>query len=124
MRRPMRTELVSENGTKVVHLEIDTHRMQLGAEDLDVLIEQLGALRASMRPPVPSSVSRTHRYSVELDPSWYAEPHPGSDAVVLFLRNSGVGWAGFAIPRDKALRFCEDLAIHANAPARPLGLAS
>jgi hypothetical protein len=123
MRRPMRIELVNENGETVVQLEIGGYLMHLGASDVDALIEQLGAVRAAMMPPVPGSVPRTHQYPIEVDPCWYAEPHPTSDAVVIFLRGTGIGWTGFAIPRDRALRFCKELSTYANTPVERIGLS-
>jgi hypothetical protein len=124
MWRPMRIELVNEGDTKVVRLEIGLHVMHLGANDVDTLIEQLGVFRAAMLPEVPRSVSRTRQYSIEVDPSWYAEAHPSSNAVVVFLRDTGIGWAGFAIPRCKAAEFCEELSNYANVPVEPIGLAN
>lgn len=124
MGRPMRIELVSESGKNIVRLELGEYFMHLGPNDVVALVEQLGAFRASMLPRVARSVSPTHKYSIEVNPCWYAEPHPTSDAVVLFLRDTGVGWIGFSIPRDKALRLCDELGNYTNASNKPLGLAS
>lgn len=124
MRRQMRTQLVKEGDAQVVRLEVGSHLVHLDADDIDSLIEQLGAFRAAMLPAVPGKVSRTHQYAIEVDPSWYAEPHPTSDAVVVFLRDTGIGWAGFAISRRKAVKLCEELSSYANAPLSPVGLAN
>lgn len=124
MKRPIRIELVNEGDTKSVRLEIDQYLMHLGSEDVGMLIEQLGAFRAAISPAVPGRVSRKHKYSIEVDPFWYAEPHPTSDAIVVFLRDTGKGWIGFAIPREKAVEFCEELSLYANVPVKTVGLAN
>jgi len=64
------------------------------------VIEHLSALRATMRPEVPKEPLRTHQYVIEIDPCWHTEKHPLHDGAVLFLRHSGLGWAGFALPTE------------------------
>jgi hypothetical protein len=122
MRRPMKTELVSENGTPVVRLEIGDHRAHLGASDVDSLIENLGAARAAMQPAVPGRISRQHQYCVEIDPCWYAEPHPSLGRVVVFLRDTGLGWTGFSIDRDSARKLCDELSSYTDQPVAPAGM--
>jgi hypothetical protein len=122
MWRPMRTELINENGTKVVRLEIGAHRSNLSASDVDAFIEHLGALRAAMKPAVPGRMSREQRYSVEVDPCWYVEPHPSLEGLVVFLRDSGLGWAGFAINRTSVRELCDELSDYTAATVKPPAL--
>jgi hypothetical protein len=122
MSRPMRTELVSENGTHVVRLEIGDHLAHLCASDVDSLIENLGTIRAAMKPAIPERISRQHRYSVEIDPCWYTEPHPSPGGMVVFLRDTGLGWAGFSIDRDSARRLCDELSSYTDQPTALVGM--
>jgi hypothetical protein len=122
MSRPMRTELVSENGSRVVRLEIGDHHAHLCTSDVASLIENLVAIRAAMKPGVPGRISQQHQYSIEIDPCWYAEPLASPGGVVVFLRDTGLGWAGFSIDRDSARRLCDELSSYANRPIAPAGL--
>lgn len=124
MQRALKTSLSVKSGAKVVSLEIDEQRIDMGAPELDLVIERLCALRAAMTPAVPANVSRTHQYAIEMDPSWYVEPHPSSDAIVLFLRDSGRGWIGFCVPFADVGDLCDDLESFAYAPTLQMGLAN
>ena len=79
---------------------------------LKALREQLAKLRARMHPAVPDHPSRTHQYVIEIDPNWYTERNPLFDGVVVFLRHTGLGWAGFAIPTESIHRLHAALAAH------------
>lgn len=124
MQRALKTSLSVKSGRPVVSLEIDEQRVVMGAPELDLVIERLCALRATMTPAVPANVSRTHQYAIEMDPSWYVEPHPSTDAIVLFLRDSGKGWVGFCVPFAEVADLCEDLESLASAPTLQMGLAN
>jgi hypothetical protein len=104
MSRPMSIEKVNEYGKNAVRIDIDGSAVLLEVADLDALIEHLGALRATMRPELPMAPVRAHRYVIEVDPCWHAEKHPMSDGAVLFLRHSGLGWAGFALPTESLVK--------------------
>jgi hypothetical protein len=41
---------------------------------------------------------------IEIDPCWYLDKNPLFDGVVLLLRHTGLGWAGFAIPQSSLER--------------------
>jgi hypothetical protein len=118
----MRTQFIRKEGSSTVRLEIGKHFAELNTSDVDALIEQLSAVRAVLQPAVPAHVSRRRQYAIEIDPCWYAEPHPASESVVLFLRDTGAGWAGFAIPRTGALRLRDGLARYIHAAEARLGL--
>jgi hypothetical protein len=122
MRRPMKTELVSEKGASVVRLEIGDHLAHLSASDVDALIENLGTMRATMVPAVAGHISRQHRYSIEINPSWYAEPHPLPGSVVVFLRDTGLGWTGFRIDRESARSLCNALSGCTDRLETPAGM--
>ncbi|WP_144142787.1 hypothetical protein [Paraburkholderia sp. BCC1884] len=100
MTRPMSIDKVNEYGRNAVRIDIQGREVLLEAADLDAVIEHLSALRATMRPEVPKAPQRTHQYVIEMDPCWHAEKHPLFDGSVLFMRHSGLGWAGFALPTE------------------------
>jgi hypothetical protein len=115
MSRPMKIELVNEYGTHAVRVSVGESTALLEADELDAMIEHLSFVRASMRPEVPKVPSRTHQYVIEMDPCWHAERNPLFDGAVLFLRHTGLGWAGFAIPQESLLKLNEVLTNHAKA---------
>jgi hypothetical protein len=47
-----------------------------------------------------------------MDPCWHSEKHPLYEGAVLFLRHSGLGWAGFALPTHSLTKLHEALAKH------------
>jgi hypothetical protein len=110
MSRPMSIEKVNEYGQNAVRIDIDGSAVLLEVADLDALIEHLGVLRATMRPELPKAPLRTHQYVIEIDPCWHAEKNPLNDGAVLFLRHSGLGWAGFALPTDSLAKLHDALA--------------
>ncbi|MDR3099890.1 MAG: hypothetical protein LBV73_22840, partial [Paraburkholderia sp.] len=104
MHKPMSVELVNEYGEHTVCVKVDGHAALLDAGEVDGLIETLGKLRATLRPAVPEQPLRTHQYVLEIDPCWYTERNPLFDGAVVFLRHTGLGWAGFAIPTESLHR--------------------
>ena len=104
MSKPMSVELVNEYGEHAVCVNVNGNTALLDATEVDSLIEELGKLRAQMRPAVSAQLSRTHQYVIEMDPSWYTERNPLFDGSVVFLRHTGLGWAGFAIPTESMQR--------------------
>jgi hypothetical protein len=104
MTRPMSIEKVNEYGSNAVRIDIEGNAVLLDVADLDALIEHLGVLRSTMRPELPKAPLRTHQYVIEVDPCWHAEKNQMSEGAVLFLRHSGLGWAGFALPPESLSR--------------------
>jgi hypothetical protein len=98
MSRPMSIEKVNEYGHQAVRIGIEGKAVLLDVSDLDALIEHLGVLRAAMHPELPKEPVRNRQYVIEIDPCWHVEKHPLNDGAVMFLRHSGLGWAGFAVP--------------------------
>lgn len=104
MPKPMSVELINEYGEQAVCVKVDGHAAVLDTADVDGLIEELGKLRATMRPAVPDQPVRTHQYVMEIDPCWYTERNPLFEGAVVFLRHTGLGWTGFAIPTESLQR--------------------
>ncbi|CAG9224447.1 conserved hypothetical protein [Paraburkholderia tropica] len=118
MQKPMSVELVNEYGEQALCVKVDDRAALLDAAEVDGLIEELGKLRASMRPAVPDQPLRSHQYVIEIDPCWYTERNPLFDGAVLFLRHTGLGWAGFAIPTESMHRLKDALNAHEAAAQR------
>ncbi|QBR02524.1 hypothetical protein [Paraburkholderia pallida] len=118
MHKPMSVELINEYGEHAVRVNVEGHAALLDAPEVDALIEELGKLRATMRPAVPEQPLRTHQYVLEIDPCWYTERNPLFDGAVVFLRHTGLGWAGFAIPTESMHRLKEALSAHEAAAKR------
>jgi hypothetical protein len=118
MQKPMSVELINEYGEHAVSVKIDGHAALLDTADVDGLIEELSKLRAQMRPAVPEQPLRSHQYVLEIDPCWYTERNPLFDGAVVFLRHTGLGWAGFAIPTESMQRLRDALSAHEAAAQR------
>lgn len=108
----MTIEMVNEYGDHAVRVAVDQNAVLLGAEEVDAVIERLSLIRAAMRPEVPKEPSRTHQYVIEIDPCWHTEKHPLYDGAVLFMRHTGLGWAGCALPTSSLARLHEALGKH------------
>lgn len=115
MLRPVKIEMVNQYGMQSVRLAIEQTAVFLEVEEVDAVIEHLGLIRAAMRPAVPKAPSRAHQYAVEMDPCWHSEKHPLYDGTVLFLRHSGLGWTGFALPRHSLVQLNHVLSRHLEA---------
>ncbi|WP_090685991.1 hypothetical protein [Paraburkholderia phenazinium] len=111
----MTIEMMNEYGDNAVRVAIDQNAVLLGAQEVDAVIERLSLIRAAMRPEVPKEPSRTHQYVIEMDPCWHTEKHPLYDGAVLFMRHTGLGWAGFALPTPSLAKLNEALGKHLEA---------
>ncbi|HEY1999142.1 MAG TPA: hypothetical protein VGH41_18775 [Paraburkholderia sp.] len=111
----MSIEMINEYGAQAVRVAIEEHSVLLEAPELDAVIERLSLLRAAMRPEIPKEPSRTHQYVIEMDPCWHTEKHPLYEGAVLFLRHSGLGWAGFALPTHSLSTLSKALNQHLEA---------
>ncbi|WP_176079784.1 hypothetical protein [Paraburkholderia tropica] len=98
MAKTLSVTMANEYSKPAVCIEMKSGPALLSAVEVDSLIEALCSLRANMQPAVPAEVSRTHKYVMETNPSWYIERHPFYEGAALFLRHSGLGWTSFAIP--------------------------
>jgi hypothetical protein len=101
MQHPMKIERVERNGAIRLSVRIGSHEMFLDGSGIETFIEQLSFHRAAMKPKVAETVSKTHRYLIEVNPSWHADPHPTQDGLALLLRHTGYGWTGFFIQGDR-----------------------
>ncbi|ACR30348.1 hypothetical protein [Burkholderia glumae] len=122
MTRPMSIEMINESGRSAVMISIERASVLLDPADVDAVIQYLSLLRASMQPPVPETPSRSEQYVVEMDPCWYTEQHALYGGAVLFLRHTGLGWSGFALPPRSLERLHESLGHHLEALREPSGL--
>jgi hypothetical protein len=122
MTGAMSIERINEYGNHAVRIAIGHNAVSLKADELDALLERLGLIRAAMQPEVPKMPSRTHQYVVEMNPCWLAEKHPLYDGTVLFLRHTGLGWAGFALPTHSLAQLKDVLSQHLAASVEPQGL--
>jgi hypothetical protein len=105
-------EMINEYGNNAVRLTVDQAAVSLEAHEVDAMIERLSLIRASMSPEVPKLPSRTHQYVIEMDPCWHTEKHPLYDGAVLFMRHTGLGWAGFALPTPSLANLHDALSKH------------
>lgn len=111
----MSIELINEYGANAVRFAIEENSVLLEPQELDAVIERLALLRAAMRPEIPKEPSRTHQYVIEMDPCWHTEKHPLYEGAVVFMRHSGLGWAGFALPTQSLSKLSEALNKHLEA---------
>ncbi|WP_186100421.1 hypothetical protein [Burkholderia gladioli] len=122
MTRPMSIEMINEYGKQAVLVSIDRASVILDPADVDAVIQYLSLLRASMQPAVPETPSRSEQYVVEMDPCWYTEQHALYGGAVLFLRHTGLGWSGFALPPRSLERLHESLGRHLEEQRETSGL--
>lgn len=95
MHRPLRIDLVNQDGRHALRLTVGNDTTVLDGAGVGELIEQLAFYRAAMKPAIPGAMLPKHRYHITIDPCWYVEPSQLFDAKVMFLRHEGVGWTGF-----------------------------
>jgi hypothetical protein len=107
-------EVINQYGLNSLLVSMEESSVLLDPADIDALIEQLGAYRSEMRPSVPMSPSRSHKYVIEKNPVWHTEGNPLLDGAVVFFRHTGLGWAGFAIPRASLVKLVEMLSTYAQ----------
>ncbi len=100
-------EIVNEYGANALMLKLGNSRALLDPASIGELIEALGLARAELLPAVPAQVPRDRQFPIETEPRWKTIVDPGFAGVLLFLRHSGFGWAGFAIPLASAHRLLE-----------------
>jgi hypothetical protein len=102
-------ETVNPYGEQALQLDLGGQLIRLDAAEIDHLIEALGLLRRDLTPVVAPAVSVHERYAVETAPKWQVVTHPLFDGVLLFLRHSGYGWAGYGIQAEHVPDLLGDL---------------
>src|SRR5580698_4353935 len=110
MVHPLTITPVIALGNDALRVDIGSGTITLDARGVDALIERLALIRSSMKPALPPQPSRTKQHVIETDPCWYLDRSPLFDGVVLLLRHTGLGWTGFAIPRESVERLSQALA--------------
>lgn len=91
----------------------------LSADELDLLIAQASARRATAEPALP--VEAPEHCPTVCNPAWFT--YPTENGSVLRLRHPGLGWVSFMIPageRAQLLGFLLNQALKVNAPAEYL----
>lgn len=117
----LKLEVVNQYGENSLLLSVEESRVLLDATEVDALIDSLSDYRTAMHPVVPTSLSKSHKYVIESNPSWHLEGNPLLDGAVLFMRHTGFGWSGFAIPRASLKRLIEIVSMYAGGN-RDLGI--
>lgn len=77
-------------------------RLQLTAEQLDVIIAELGQLRGSMQPSISRDLENGSVFKALRDPRWRIEQDEVTNDFKVFLRHPGFGWIAFVFPAQTA----------------------
>ena len=70
---------------------------------VDALIRALDVSRAEMLDPISFDLEEGKIYPSAFDPRWGIRPDPEKRFAVLWIRNPGVGWYAYGIPRHEAV---------------------
>lgn len=110
----LKLELLNQYGAHSLLVSMEESQVLLDPSEIDALIENLSSYRTKLQPAVPTSISKSHKYVIETNPIWHTEGNPLLDGAVVFMRHTGFGWAGFAIPRASLKRFIETVSACAR----------
>jgi hypothetical protein len=111
MYRPMSVQAVRQLGVDALRITIENNSTMLSVSAVDTLIDTLGQLRASMRPPRPHEPVPSHHYPLEVNPSWRVDKNPLFDGAILVVRHAGLGWTAFAFPPPSLSKLSDALAV-------------
>ncbi|WP_213308979.1 hypothetical protein [Paraburkholderia sacchari] len=100
-------EIVNEYGANSLRVRLGQDDVLLSPKEIDQIIELLGMARADVDPHVPLEVLRDRQFPLETRTTWKVIVDPGFHGAVVFLRHSGYGWTGFAIPYASLLKLLE-----------------
>lgn len=92
------------------------------AEQLDGLIRNLAALRATMTPAVPAVA--TGPLTAIVNPSFGTWIEPLSEMTTLCFRHPGLGLQTYLLPEPAVAKLIECLVVQKAAPRRPKGPAN
>ena len=102
------------------HNQVD-NSIKLGPQALELLITQLGRLRASMNSEVSRepNIESGVEYMVVPDPIWRTKtpPPPPLAGILLKLRHPGLGWQAFLLPHHEATSLGSWLCEYSNRPS-------
>jgi hypothetical protein len=101
MQRPMKIDRVQRDGADRLSIQIGQREVLLDGKGIESFLKRLSLYRSAMKPRVADTMSPTHRYLIEVNPSWHADPHPEGDGLVTLFRHSGYGWTGFFLRGDR-----------------------
>ena len=77
-------------------------RLELTAEQLDVIIAELGQLRGSMQPSITRDLENGSVFKALRDPRWRIERDEVTTDFTVLLRHPGFGWIAFVFPAQTA----------------------
>jgi hypothetical protein len=118
-----RIEAKLDEGKDFTTLTVRTHdqleaSIKLDAEALELLINQLGRLRASMKSEISREPKIKSEYMVVLNPVWQTKrPPPPLDGILLKLGHPGFGWEAFLLPHHEAASLGKWLCEHSDRPS-------
>ena len=95
----------------------------LSAGAAENLITALRKARAKMLPAVSMDYSFGQIFEVVADPAWRTEPDAMEGNSVLHLRDHGLGWLHFLLPREEARALAEILNNQASQSPQQTGKA-
>lgn len=101
---------VHQDRTKV-RLSMGKEELELNADELDILIRELGVRRAMMTPHIPMQLEPNPRFLQVSNPPWHMGIVDKQEKVmVLLLRHPAYGWIGNVLPLNGAKKLLEGLA--------------
>jgi len=107
--RPIRNEHAND-------MSIDIS--QLSAAELDELIAQAAARRATLEPA--QSAQPPEKAEAIVHPAWHTSPLP--NGVLFMLRHPGLGWLGFVLPHEHRVHLLS-LWLHQSLLFKPADAA-
>ncbi|CAB3783661.1 hypothetical protein [Pararobbsia alpina] len=110
----LKLEIVNPYGANSLLLSIEGNSVVLDPSEVDALIENLSGYRSEMQPAVDASLSKSRQYVIENNPTWHIESNPLLDGAVVFMRHTGFGWKGFAIPRESLKKLIDVVSTYAG----------
>jgi len=101
---------VHQDRTKI-RLSMGKEELELTAEDLDILIRELGARRVMMTPMIPTHLEPNPRFVQVGNPPWQLGIVDKEQKVmVMLVRHPAYGWVGNVFPLNAAKKLLEGLA--------------
>jgi hypothetical protein len=90
--------------------------LRLNANQVDDVLDNLGALRAAMKREIPRTFALGQPVEAVADPIWATEPDALLGNSLLHLRDPRFGWLHYAIPKEEARKLARLLQSQADAP--------
>lgn len=90
--------------------------LKLDAQHVEEILENLGELRANMKPEIPHDLAGRRKFKAIPDPRWVTKPDAMIGNSLLHIRDPRFGWLHYLIPRDEARKLAGFLQTQADAP--------